>query len=207
MRKIIVRKVQQLSVVKTHARRRGPDNVTATPMHGRHTAGRAGCVFGYETAAASWRAACIVGSMTIFERLRADHDVQRTLMRLLLKTHGDSRGRNELFQRLKRAVETHAEAEERAFYARLLGSELGREQAANSVREHGQVRDLFSELEQQDMSSSAWLGKAQTLVDLSEHHMQKEEREIFEVARKVLTKTEQESLVDDFNAYADKAAE
>ncbi len=142
--------------------------------------------------------------MTIFERLRADHDVQRTLMRLLLKTHGDSSGRKELFGRLKRAIETHAEAEERAFYAPLLASELGREPAADAVREHGQVRDLLGELEQHDMSSSGWLAKAKVMVDLNEHHMQEEERKTFEVAAQVLSDSDHQQLVREFDTYSDR---
>lgn len=39
--------------------------------------------------------------MTLFEELRDDHDMQRTLLDLLVKTEGDSEGRDELFRKVK----------------------------------------------------------------------------------------------------------
>ena len=49
--------------------------------------------------------------MTLFEALREDHDTQRTLLGLLIKTHGDSDGREELFEKVKKALTSHAAAE------------------------------------------------------------------------------------------------
>ncbi|HBL88326.1 MAG TPA: hemerythrin, partial [Alcanivorax sp.] len=46
--------------------------------------------------------------MTLFEALREDHDTQRTLLGLLIKTHGDSDGREELFEKVKKALTSHA---------------------------------------------------------------------------------------------------
>lgn len=145
--------------------------------------------------------------MNIFERLRADHDVQRTLMRLVLKTHSDSRGRKELFGRLKDAIENHAEAEERAFYAPLLADEVGRKHAAHSVKEHQEMRAKLKELEDHDMSSSGWLAKAKVLVELNEHHMAEEEHEIFQVAGKLLTEKQKQDMVREFDKYTTEAAE
>lgn len=143
--------------------------------------------------------------MTIFERLRADHDVQRTLMKLVMKTHGDSQGRRELFERLKKAMEVHAQAEERAFYATLLSTDLGREHAAHSVKEHEEMREKLEELANHDMSSSGWLAKAKVLCELAEHHMDEEEHEIFQVAGKALSEQEKRRLVREFEAYSEQA--
>ncbi|MCA9639172.1 MAG: hemerythrin domain-containing protein [Polyangiaceae bacterium] len=143
--------------------------------------------------------------MTIFERLRADHDVQRTLMKLVVKTHGDSRGRRELFERLKKAMETHAEAEERAFYATLLSTDMGREHAAHSVKEHEEIRDKLEELANHDMSSSGWVAKAKVLCELNEHHMAEEEHEIFQVAGKALSEQDKQRALREFEAYYDQA--
>ena len=143
--------------------------------------------------------------MTIFERLRADHDVQRTLMKLVVKTHGDSRGRQELFERLKKAMEAHAEAEERAFYAPLLSTELGREHAAHSVKEHEEIRQKLEELAQHDMSSSGWVAKAKVLCELNDHHMTEEEHQIFQVAGKALTEQEKARALREFDAYYEQA--
>jgi|GEM_PF-2285905 len=40
--------------------------------------------------------------MNIFEALREDHGVQRTLVDRLVETHGDTEQRDELFQEIKK---------------------------------------------------------------------------------------------------------
>ena len=70
--------------------------------------------------------------MNIFEEIRKDHEKQRTLMDLLVKTQGDSDGRRELWSRLKEELEAHARAEERYFYNPLMNHDLTQEMARDS---------------------------------------------------------------------------
>ena len=62
--------------------------------------------------------------MTIFEALREDHGKQRTLVDILVKTSGDSDGRDELFEKLKLELSVHANAEERYLYVPLMEVDL-----------------------------------------------------------------------------------
>jgi hypothetical protein len=55
-----------------------------------------------------------------FAAPREDHDTQGTLVDLLVETHGDCQGRNQLLGRLKRELRSHAAAQERHFCAPLL---------------------------------------------------------------------------------------
>ena len=142
---------------------------------------------------------------TIFDRLRSDHDKQRTLMQLLLTTSGDSEGRRELFARLREALEVHAAAEERAFYAPLLEDKVGRSHAAHSVHEHEQMRDMLEELAETSPSSSSWLAKARQLVERNTHHIDEEEREIFPVAGRVLSAGEKEKMASTFDEMRSEA--
>lgn len=134
--------------------------------------------------------------MTIFEALRADHDTQRTLLDLLVKTHGDSEGRAELFDRLKAELDAHAAAEERFFYVPLMKRDLTQEKARHSVAEHHEIDELIEKLEETDPSSPAWLHTAKKLREMVIHHLDEEEHEVFQMAGKALTETEKTDLTD-----------
>lgn len=141
--------------------------------------------------------------MNIFEALRADHDTQRTLAGLLVKTRGDSEGRRELFERLKDALERHADAEERHFYVHLMEHDLTQQEARHGVAEHHQLDKLIAELEAMDLSSPAWLPKARELCEKVEHHLEDEEHGIFQLAGKVLSDTQKRDLARRYRAQMD----
>jgi hemerythrin-like domain-containing protein len=135
---------------------------------------------------------------TIFEALREDHDVQRRLLDLLVKTHGDSEGRDELFARLKAELEHHAGAEERYFYVPLMETDLTQEKARHSVAEHHEIDELVEKLEQTDYSSPGWLTLAKRLQELVTHHLDEEEQEVFQLAGKALNEREKTALASDY---------
>lgn len=124
---------------------------------------------------------------TVFEELEVEHNAQRTLMRLMLKTNEGTQGRVQLFQRFREALEAHAAAEDRVLYAPLLADVMGRRHAAHSIEEHEEMRDMLESLAQTPPDSPEWLPRAQKLVDRNRHHIAEEERDIFPIARKALS--------------------
>ena len=136
--------------------------------------------------------------MNIFEALRADHDKQRTLVDLLVKTEGDSEGREEIFSRLKTELEEHAAAEERHFYIPLIEHDLTQGKARHSVAEHQEIDELIAELEETDRSSPAWISTAKKLKEKVTHHLDEEEREVFQLAGKVLSDKEKSALAEEY---------
>lgn len=136
----------------------------------------------------------------IFAALRDDHETQRTLIRTLVETEGDSEGRRELFDRLRAELEAHAAAEERYFYVPLMEHDLTQDQARHSVAEHKELDDFIEQLESYDRSAPQWLITARELADRLLHHLEEEEVEVFPVAGKALTDDEKTSLADDYRA-------
>ncbi len=136
--------------------------------------------------------------MNIFEALREDHEKQRTLLEILVKTHGDSEGRNEVFDRLKRELESHAAAEERHFYVPLMEHDLTQEKARHSVAEHHEIDECIKKLEETDYSSSAWVGYARKLQELVTHHLDEEEHQVFQLAGKALSDTAKSTLATEY---------
>ena len=136
--------------------------------------------------------------MTIFEALREDHDTQRTLADLLVQTHGDSEGREELFGRFKTALQKHAAAEERHFYIPLMEHDLTQETARHSIAEHHEIDELIAELEGLDFSAPHWLGSARKLTELVTHHLAEEEQGVFQRAGRVLSESQKASLAQSY---------
>ncbi|MCH2555738.1 MAG: hemerythrin domain-containing protein [Alcanivorax sp.] len=124
--------------------------------------------------------------MNLFEALRQDHDTQRTLLELLVKTHGDSEGREELFAKVKQELTAHTAAEERALYVPMMEQDLTQEKARHSVAEHHEIDELVEELESTDFSSPGWLATAKKLRHLVTHHLDEEEQEVFQLAGRAL---------------------
>lgn len=141
--------------------------------------------------------------MNIFEALREDHATQRTLVDLLIKTHGDSEGRDELFNKLKTELKAHAAAEERCFYIPLMEHELTQEKSRHSVAEHHEIDEMLEQLEETDYSSPGWLAEAKNLHHRVHHHLDEEEHEVFQMGGKVLTDDQKTSLADDYQQEMD----
>jgi len=146
-------------------------------------------------------------AMNIFEAIREDHQKQRTLVDLLVKTHGDSEGRNEIFARLKRELEVHADAEERHFYKPLISADLTQDKARHSIAEHHDIEELIEKLEETDMSSSAWVHYAGQLKEQVIHHLDEEEHEVFQMAGKVLSENQKSSLATSYKKDMEKMKE
>jgi len=135
---------------------------------------------------------------TIFEALRADHQIQRDFIDQLVETVGDSDDRSDVFVDLRRELQSHAAAEERYFYVPLMESDTTQDTARHSVAEHKELDDFVEQLEQYDMGGSQWLQTARELRKRLLHHLDEEEHEVFQLAGKVLSETDKRRLADDY---------
>lgn len=135
---------------------------------------------------------------SIFHALRDDHDLQRRLITELVETEGDSDNRAELFLRLKDELAAHADYEERYFYVPLMQDDLTQDKARHSVAEHKDLDDLVESLQSYDRSSSQWLITCRELEHKLLHHLEEEEREVFQLAGKVLTESQKTDLAESY---------
>lgn len=134
----------------------------------------------------------------IFRELKDDHEAHRTLLDLIEKTHGDSEGRRELFERFQVEVRAHAAAEEQSLYAVMLAKPELNEDGKHSVAEHKEIDDIIAELFEMDMSSSGWLTRFKTLKHDYLHHIDEEEEEIFPHAAKGLSDAQKAEIAKVF---------
>ena len=133
--------------------------------------------------------------MNAFTLLKQDHETVADLLEKIDKT--TERGlktREDLFTKLKSELDVHAKIEETIFYPALENEDETRDITLEAFEEHRLVKQLLGELESMSKDSEEWTAKFTVLKENIEHHVEEEEGEMFENARKVLSKEDQETL-------------
>ncbi|BFM08865.1 hemerythrin domain-containing protein [Halioxenophilus aromaticivorans] len=138
--------------------------------------------------------------MNIFEALRKDHDKQRALLDRLSHTSGASDERVSLYAELKEELQHHAVAEERHFYSPLIDVDMTIELSRHGIAEHHEIDELLEEIDDADMSTSAWMAAFKKLKHKVEHHLEEEEQEFFPVAGRALSEEQKQSLAEEYAA-------
>ncbi len=136
--------------------------------------------------------------MNIFEAIRKDHDIQRELCRLVTSTSGESKGRKEMWEKLKHELHIHADAEERTFYSPLIHNDMMQEHARHGIAEHHEMDELIEKIDATEMDSPAWLVYAKQLCEKVEHHLDDEEHSFFQLAGKVFSEKEKITIGEDY---------
>ena len=142
--------------------------------------------------------------MNILDRIKADHETQRELMKKISETEGKSEERRELYEKFKAEFESHAAAEEHAFYAPLMKHTQSTDQSRHSVAEHHEAMELIEKLDETDMSSPERLKTFKQLAHDNDHHMDEEENDVFELAEKTLGNARLDELL---NVFDDRKSE
>jgi len=135
---------------------------------------------------------------SIYDAIKKDHDRHRELLNTIAETSGDSAERREAWDEFYYDVKSHAAAEEETFYSKLLQQTWGQDAARHSVHEHAEMDDILEELREMDLGASGWLTRFKTLKHDYEHHMDEEEDEVFQRAKKVIGAEENDSFGEKF---------
>ncbi|HEX6124185.1 MAG TPA: hemerythrin domain-containing protein [Pyrinomonadaceae bacterium] len=113
------------------------------------------------------------------ELLKADH---RKVESLFEKVKANEDGNNAAtFKKIKEELDVHAHIEETIFYPHLLekGDKELKKIVREGVEEHGQVKDMLTEIEGLAGDSPTFRAKVKVLMENVEHHVEEEENEMF----------------------------
>lgn len=127
--------------------------------------------------------------MDVFKLLKQDHKELKNILKKLEKTTEKSqKARAQGFKQLIRELSVHAEVEEKLFYPRLREEEKLRETANEAYEEHHLAKVLLKELSETSPDDERWAAKISVLKEITEHHIEEEEEEMFPKAARVLGK-------------------
>lgn len=135
----------------------------------------------------------------LFRTLIKQH---QALSDLLSKLADEPEQRPALLPKLERQLLAHAKAEEQTLYAATLsaGGKAAAPEIEESTREHQQMGELLQELGSLDPNDEGWEEALQTLTELVVDHVEEEESDVFELARRVLDDDTLDSLAKSFQA-------
>lgn len=131
--------------------------------------------------------------MDALELLLEDHARIRNLLERASETE-DPDARGELFQQLKGELMLHERKEEEVLYPALQNHPRAREIVLEGYEEHHVADTILHELEATDTSDERWAAKLKVLKENLEHHIEEEEKEMFDKARQVFDRNELKSL-------------
>ncbi len=137
-------------------------------------------------------------TQNLYDALRESHDLQRSLLRRLLRSKAGTRERIDLFTATRIELEAHEAAEERYLYAPILMDDMGLNSARHALHEHHEIDELVSDLQSLDPAGDAWIGKARELSHEVHHHLREEEKKFFQVSGKILSETQKSKLAGQY---------
>ncbi len=133
--------------------------------------------------------------MNAFSLLKADHKkVVDLLEKLEATTERAVKTRDELFNQLKKELDVHAKIEESIFYPALERAQETHDITLEALEEHSLVKRLLADLESLSKDDEHWTAKLTVLKENVEHHVEEEEGEMFNRARKVFSVNDLEVL-------------
>lgn len=140
----------------------------------------------------------------ILHTLRAEHDVLRQMQDLVRATSGAIGTRAQLWFRLKSELYAHAKAEEEAVYQRLARVDSTAELAEHSIEEHEAIEELLDQLDHLGFDQPSWMTTLDRLIEMSDHHLDEEEEELFPWAGRVLTVEERREASAEYRRLKQK---
>jgi hemerythrin superfamily protein len=127
--------------------------------------------------------------------LEEDHKlVKRLLAEGEDTTERAEKTRAELFARLKTELTRHEQMEEEVLYPALKEISKSRDIALEGYEEHHVVDEILSELEQTPPSDETWGAKWKVAKENLEHHIEEEETEMWQAARREFSEDELENM-------------
>jgi len=133
--------------------------------------------------------------VTLF--LRNEHDNLKSLFNNYKKANArNTNGKKELFNEIRREILVHSQMEIEIFYPALSGtsSTTAADLVTSAIQEHEAVEQSLHELSSMAPGDRAFEAKMTAFMDAVIAHIEKEEEEIFDEARKNLSEFRLEEL-------------
>lgn len=134
--------------------------------------------------------------MDIYTYLKTDHQKVADMMEKLIAVK-DSSKREQLFEMIKQELTLHADTEEITFYKAIeeaTRSKHVHEKMEHADEEHDEIRKYLKKLSSLPLSSEKWMEQFGEFKHAVTHHVEEEEGEIFEKAKKYLSPQQAKEL-------------
>ncbi|ESQ93343.1 hemerythrin [Asticcacaulis sp. AC460] len=147
--------------------------------------------------------------MDIYNYLKKDHQKVADLMQQVIDTK-DLGDRQALFETIKQELTLHADSEEKTFYdaiEKATRSHAVEEKIEHANHEHDEIRDYLHKLSTTPIEEELWIETFGEFKHSVAHHVEEEEGEIFEKAKKYLSSHEATKLAKEMDALKQELKE
>ena len=145
--------------------------------------------------------------MDAIKLLKDDHErVKKMLEEIDSTTERADKTRTEGLAKLKQELTIHEAIEEEIFYPALKEHAEAKEIVLEAFEEHDVVDTIMSEIERTPTDDETWGAKFTVMKENLEHHIEEEEGEMFDKARKVFDRETLESLGERMQARKQQAS-
>jgi hemerythrin superfamily protein len=144
---------------------------------------------------------CRAMDTDIYTYIRKDHRRVEDLIDQLFAVRLPS-VRQYLFNQICEEVTLHNESEQRTFYAAIEAAAAQddvQRQMHHCEHEHAEIHDLLDVIANTPISSEFWLEKFGEFKQALHHHVEEEERDVFERAKIILTPDQARQLARDMD--------
>lgn len=135
--------------------------------------------------------------MKVTVLLRNDHEMVRSLFNRFKNTGARTQnGKKEIFEEIRRELLLHSQMETEIFYPALAATVSTRagELVSTAEEEHRSVEKLLDEMSSMSAADRHFDAKMTQLIQEMNRHIEREEEEIFDEARKILPEFRLEEL-------------
>ena len=136
--------------------------------------------------------------MKVTVLLKNDHEAVTALFDKFKKATGarGQNGKKDLFNEIRRELQIHSQMEQEIFYPALTSTSSARaaELVSAAEQEHKAIEKSLQELSAMNGSEKTFEPKVTELMELVKEHVEKEEEEMFDEARKSLPEYRLEEL-------------
>jgi hemerythrin superfamily protein len=147
--------------------------------------------------------------MDALELLKQDHQKVKELFEQAEATE-EGKEQKQIFDQIKKELETHARIEESIFYPAMEKHEELKDMVLEAIEEHKQVKTLLKEMDNLVSDSEKFEPKLKVLIENVEHHAEEEEEgKMFPKVRKLVDQTTLDKVGQELEAAKgkkDKAA-
>jgi hemerythrin superfamily protein len=131
--------------------------------------------------------------MDALDLLKTDHDQMKTAFDNF-RTATSQREMLIAFRKIDELVSVHSFMEETVFYPAFSRYDEFKSIITSSMQEHKEVDDLLMQIENMEQHSPELGSKIHLLIDKVTAHVEKEERDLFPMVRKIMRRPEREAL-------------
>jgi len=126
----------------------------------------------------------------LYDFLKKEHQEVKELFRMTLDHKNQS-----YFSKIQNELGLHIESEELYLYPLLV--DVNKVKLYEAYEEHNVAKRLISEITEES-NDERWFAKTGVLKEIIHHHIKEEERDIFDIAKKILTKEQEREILSKF---------